>query len=149
MVALAVVAVLACGNRSTRGPDRLEPALEVEDVSLPVDAELSIEADVKGKPVVSGVAGVLPSDYPRDLPTHEPASIVDFGAAVGGWSFVEFDTPTFRDRVVTSLEEQLSRAGWRVETVAPGRLKASRGDIEIRFDVSDMRPGSRIRVEYR
>lgn len=127
----------------------MEPALEVEDVSLPVDAELSIEADVKGRPVISGVAGVLPSDYPRGLPTHEPASIVDFGAAAGGWSFVEFDSPTSPERVVTSLEQRLSRTGWQVDGGVQNRLEARRDGVEIRLVVTGLKPGARIRVEYR
>jgi len=141
--------LFACPQQEARETARAEDALEVEDVTLPVDTGLSTETDVKGPKIVQGVAGVLPSDYPRSLPTPEPSSVNDFGSASGGMRFVEFDSPTSAPTVAASLEERLLRSGWQLRVVGEGRLEASKGGAQVSIAVSDLYSGSRIRVEYR
>jgi hypothetical protein len=127
----------------------VEESLEVEEISLPVDSGLSTESDVKGPPIVQGVSGVLPSDYPRGLPTHEPSSVSDVGDRPDGGRFVEFESPTSAATVAAELESRSRRAGWHVEKTGPGRFRASKDGMRVGLEVSELFSGSRIRVEYK
>lgn len=148
IVAVAGLPLVGCRQEVADSMEQEAP-LEVEDVAPAVDAGLSTDADIKGPPIVSGVSGVLPSDYPRDLPTHEPASIVDFGGTASGWSFVELDTPSRRPLVSASLSDRLTRAGWSINGEGDTALTASKGAVRVRISFVDLEPGTRIRVEYR
>jgi hypothetical protein len=140
--------LLACPQQEAGEGSRGDEALEVEDVTLPVDTALSIEADVKGPKFVEGIGGVLPSDYPLGLPTHEPSSVEGFGTLPNGRRFVEFDSPTAAAAVAASLEERLRLSGWQSRVVAEGRFEASKEGSQVSIAVSDLYSGSRIRVEY-
>jgi hypothetical protein len=149
LLALVVSFMFACSDQQAPDSAATEEALEVEDVSLPVDSGLSTETDVKGPPIVQGVSGVLPSDYPRGLPTHEPSSVSDIGDRPDGGRFVEFESPTGAATVAAGLESRLRRAGWHLETTGPGRFRAAKDGVQVDLEVSDLFSGSRIRVEYR
>jgi hypothetical protein len=148
---LFVLAACGDGTRQREATPGAGEPLEIEDVSPPVDAGLSTDSDVKGARIedVAGVSGVFPGDYPRDLPMHEPASIVDFGAAPEGWSYVDLDSPSSRALVAADLERRLMGAGWAVEDLAADGLRASRAGVEVRMSLTGSSAGTRIRVEYR
>ena len=141
--------LLSCSPRDGQETASRQEVLEVEDESLPVDAALSPETDVKGPPIVQGVSGVLPSDYPRGLPTPEPSSVSDVGDGPNGMRFVELESPTGSSTVVTDLQSRLKSSGWSVSRIADGRFEASKQGAEVRFEISPLYSGSRIRVEYR
>jgi len=153
-LAVALLVLAACGEEARRRggtPGGGEP-LEIEDVTPPVDAGLSTDNDVKGAKIddaATGISGVFPGDYPRDLPMHEPASIIDFGAASGGWSYVDLDSPSSRALVAADLERRLTRSGWTVESSGAEGLRASRAGEEVRMSLTGSSAGTRIRVEYR
>lgn len=126
-----------------------EEGLEVEEITLPVDSGLSTETDIKGPPIVQGVSGVLPSDYPHELPTHKPSSVSDVGDQPDGGRFVEFESPTSAATVAAGLESRSKRAGWHVEKTGSGRFRASKDGMRVDFEVTDLFSGSRIRVEYK
>lgn len=144
--AVVLVAGLACAP-SVGERDESGAAVEVEDVALPVDAELTLEDDVKGPKIVQGLGGVLPSDYPRDLPIHLPSSIVDFGRGAEV-AFVEFESPTSKAAVAAGLRRRLAEAGWEL-TAGQGSWVATRDGRRARFELDDSGGGTRIRVEYR
>ena len=137
----------ACAPQGERSSSTREP-LEVEDVSMPVDVALSTEQDVKGPPIIQGVSGVLPGDYPRDLPTHEPSSVSDYGPRPEGGSFVELESPSAKAAVVSSMTERLQRGGWQLTVTGNGRLKAVKGAATVSFEITELYSGSRIRIEY-
>lgn len=118
--------------------------LETVDVGEPLDAELSTESDTKARGVGSHVAGVLPEGFPRDLPLPAPATLVDFGGAGAGQSFVEFFSPDSATTLGPRWERQLAAAGWSRSGAA-----WSRAGRRVRVIVEGSPPGSRVRIEYR
>lgn len=149
LLILVVVAFAACGGSQTGGDQQTAEPLEVEEISLPVDSGLSTETDRKGPPIVQGVAGILPSDYPRDLPIHKPSSVSDFGTAENGSRFVELESPTGMASVAAGLEQQLRQAGWTLERSGTGAYRVSKDGSVVTIVVSELYSGSRIRIEYR
>jgi hypothetical protein len=148
-VILAISPLLACSPDGGKESADTGEVLEVEEVSLPVDAALTTEADVKGPRVAQEVSGALPSDYPLGLPTPEASSVSGTGRSPDGRRFVEFESLAAASTVVAGLEARLRNFDWAVSTIGDGRLRASRKGLEASFEVSDFHQGSRIRVEYR
>jgi hypothetical protein len=148
LLAFVMPLLLGCQKPEQREATAVSDALEVEDVAPAVDSGLSTDADIKGPPIIQGVSGVLPSDYPRLLPTHEPSSVSAFGTGDDGRSFAEFDSPTPAPTVAGSLKDRLRRSGWHLEEVGDGRFRASKDGIDATFEISDLYSGSRIRVDY-
>ncbi len=71
-----------------------------------------------------GLLGVLPGDFPTDLWAYEPASIVDFGAAEAGRSYVSLRTVAPPQEVSRRFQAQEQSRGWQV-TEAPRLCSAS------------------------
>ncbi len=70
------VPALAC-----RAPaERAEATLSTVEVTAKPDVGASLAADEVGAPLAqpTGIAGVLPDGFPRDVPLPEPSSLVDF-----------------------------------------------------------------------
>jgi hypothetical protein len=74
---LAAALLAACGNPSA---EKREKPLETVDVTDQPDASATLETDTVARPRTDGerVAGVLPADFPRDVPLPVPSSLVDF-----------------------------------------------------------------------
>lgn len=146
---IVVVIMAGCRGVDSARSSGVEESPEVEDIDLPIGVALSTAEDVKGPPIISGVSGVLPTTYPRNLPTHEPSSIVDFGTTQDGWSFVELDTASSPASVISGLRRRLPEAGWSLSADRSDSLRASSGNTSVRVSVQELVPGSRIRIEYR
>lgn len=75
---LGLLVAAACGRAPARTADA---PLETVDVTAKPDAAATLDADRVEAPRAdaAGFAGVLPPDFPRDVPLPEPSSLVDFG----------------------------------------------------------------------
>ena len=149
LILAAVVVAAGCAPTKSGGGEQAAQPLEVEEISLPVDSALSTEADRKGPPVVQGVAGVLPSDFPRDVTVHTPSSVSDFGDTADGSRFVELESPTAVAAVTASFEQRLRGQGWVVRRSGADALQVSKNGRAVTITISQLDSGSRIRVEYR
>ncbi len=94
------------------------------------------------------LAGVLPSDFPPDLPVFRPSSIVDFGQPTSASRFVTVDTSAPAGQARGSLEGQLRRAGWRLEPISESTWSCTKDGRRVRVVLEDLRSGTRIRYEY-
>lgn len=141
---LAIVwlfALTACDGSSST-PDQPEE-LETVDVGGGVDAELTTEFDERARQVEIDMGGVLPSDFPPEMPVFVPSSVVDFGPG-----FVEVDAPVPTAEVQTSLGAQIQSAGWAVDSTGDGGSVYSRAGQRVRITLTDLGSGTRVRYEY-
>jgi len=137
----------ACGRKMGPGSDESKP-LETVEVDEGPEAALTTEYDEFAAPrPAQEMAGVLPSDFPSDVPIFSPSSLVDFGSP-GGERYVELDTSAPMNGVRASLESQLSNAGWR-STGSSGEARVfTKAGRELRVVLQDLSAGTRIRYEY-
>ena len=145
--AMLVPAVLLGCGRSEPKP-RKPKELETVDVGSGYDADLSTSTDPRERRIESELGGVLPSDFPADMPIFSPSSIVDFGQPGGSGRFVEVDTPVPRSEVTSSLGARIERAGWAVDSVGEGGNTYSNEGRRVRVILTDIGSGTRIRYEY-
>ena len=92
-------------------------------------------------------SGVLPSDFPADLPLYDPSNLTDFGGE-GGARFVLLFTPDAATMVRDRMRAELARSGWALIDGGGERGTWRRGSRSVILDVRDARPGTEIRVEY-
>ena len=143
---LVPVVFLGC-SRSEPEPKKPKD-LETVDIGAGYDAGLSTSADKRERRVESELGGVLPSDFPADMPIFSPSNIVDFGQPGGSGRFVVVDTPVPRSEVTSSLGARIERAGWAVESVGEGGNTYSNEGRRVRVILTDLGSGTRIRYEY-
>lgn len=138
--------LLAAGCRDRPPPVPVE--LETVDVSPTIDAELSTENDLQAVRRTPTLSGVLPGGVPADLPLVVPASVVDFGPAGGGRAYLELDTGRPPAEVRAWLGERLPAAGWTISAIGEAGLEARKGPRRVGYRLTDLAPGTRIRVDY-
>lgn len=138
---LLVIGLPAC-DRSAAKPDKPKE-LETIDVDGGLDAELTIEFDERAKQVEIDIGGVLPSDFPSEMPVFSPSSIIDFGPG-----FVEVDSAVSAAEVRSTLGARIQRSGWAVDSIGDGGSVYSRGGHRVRVVVREVGSGTRIRYEY-
>ncbi|MCG8458816.1 MAG: hypothetical protein MI919_21260 [Holophagales bacterium] len=119
--------------------------LEAEDVASPI--EIPTEDDIQEKPREKGLAGVLPENFPGDLPIFLPSSLVDFGPAGAGF-FVDLLTPSAASAVSADLRTRLRETGWRLSDHGTGTLQLEKGGRQVKLTISGDHPGTRFRYEY-
>jgi hypothetical protein len=141
---MAVALLLAAACRPS--PDA-EPKLEAVDVGPAL--EIDIEGDQQAIQRPPELVGILPEDFPKDLPLYLPASLVEFGTAADGWIYVELLSPHTLAQVESALPARLSKGGW---TAAGGQLRQGRdyrkGGRRVRLAIEDAKPGTLYRFEY-
>jgi hypothetical protein len=139
-----LVALVAC-NRGPRAERAAGGELETVEVAPPPDAAASLEGDeVERRRQESGLAGILPSDFPRDLPLPLPASLIDVERSGGEVAILLASTSscaTLRE----SHRHQLAAAGWREEGAGSFRQGGRRAAVAYR----DSRPGCHARIAVR
>jgi len=140
--ALLLVISLAACDRSAAKPDKPKD-LETVDIGGGLDAELTTEFDEREKQVEIDIGGVLPSDFPSEMPVFSPSSIIDFGPG-----FVEVDSLVPAAEVRSTLGARIQRSGWTVDSIGDGGSVYSRGSHRVRVVVRDAGSGTRIRYEY-
>lgn len=91
--------------------------------------------------------GVLPSDFPADLPLYDPSNLTDFGSD-GGARYVLMFTPDAATMVRDRMQVELARSGWAQIDGDEVRGTYRRGSRAVILDIRDANPGTEIRVEY-
>lgn len=101
-LALALSACRPAADDAESGPTiDVEPALEV-----------STDDDVvEVRPKNDGLSGILPGDFPSDVPLVLPASLVDYGEENGA-QYIELATGKGRGSVEKGIVGLLTDRGW-------------------------------------
>jgi hypothetical protein len=142
-----VIAGLTASCRSSEEPGRIE--IETVDVQAEIDAALTTAYDETA--IIHGdtVAGVLPGDFPGDIPLYVPASLIEMGSSESGRRFVVFATPDRRDQVHRGVIDKLINAGWNELTADPnGVTTFGRGARRVWIRVQAADALTEIVIEY-
>ena len=146
--ALAVIAILLAGCGQTPAARRGIGDVETVEVDAGPGAELTTEFDEQAQQLDSSLAGVVPEDFPEDVPIYTPSSLVDFGEIREGWRYLEFDTAKTPPAVRAKLKTGLVDNGWLPSTAGGGVESYLKGGRRLGINLSDLHPGTRIRYEY-
>ena len=140
---LACGLITACQSQDTSGGGEIETI----DVVPGRTSALTTAFDETAPTRSEAFSGVLPQDFPPDLPLYDPSSLTECGDA-GGGRYVLLFTPDTVTMVRDRMAAQLSRSGWtRIDGDAV-RGTYRRGSQSVILDVQDANPGTEIRVEY-
>ena len=140
----ALIAAVVFGG-CRRDPER-QPELEAVDVGPAL--EIATDDDPKEIERPPELIGILPADFPRDLPLYLPASLIEFGTADDGWVFVDLLTPHAPATVERELSKLLAERGWTSSTATSGARQLRKGGTRARLRVENARPGTRYRYAY-
>jgi len=138
-LALALTLSLGCGG--SRGSGDVD---EIIDVEMPIEVDTS--EDPQAVPRKLQLVGILPQDFPEDVPLYLPASLIDFGTQGRGRT-VTLLTPHELSQMRPAYEDLLRRAGWILNRVDSG-VELSKGQRRVRMRWMDGDPGSAYLVEY-
>lgn len=135
--------VLSCAQEAPE-PASNPDQLVVEDVALPIDAAVDVDADPKAVARQhESVGGILPDDFPAHFSLPRPASIIDLSSE-GEWAVVVLRTANGPGAVASFFARELPRGGWAEEAGVwqrEGRL--------VRIAVKAIPDGSRVELSYR
>ena len=121
---------------------------EVQTVDIPPPLTIEIESDQQAAEREPELVGILPGDFPEDLPIYLPASLIDFGSADGAGS-VTLITPHTISRVRDELQRSAAAEGWSLEVdEAAGALTLQKGSRRARIRITNSAPGTTYQVEY-
>jgi hypothetical protein len=147
-VAVAAWSILAC-RRPVEDPATEEAVdLEVVDVDEPIDSRIRPEDDPRAQLRERGLVGVLPGNFPQDLWAYEPASIVDFGEAEAGRSYVSFRTVGEPSEVSRRFQAQERARGWEVTAPASTLLTFTKDRRLVEAELEQRGNETWIRIEY-
>ncbi len=121
---------------------------EIKTVDVPPLLTFDVEQDPQEAQRVPELAGVLPGDFPSDLPLYAPSSLIDFGSTEGGPRYVVLLSPHTRPRVAGELEKLLRESGWVVEPGPSSSQWLRKDGYRVRLVFEDSSPGARYRIEY-
>lgn len=140
-------AVLASSCKPAEEPSRIE--LTTIDVQPHIDAALTTAYDETAIVYGDTVSGVLPSDFPQDIPLYIPASLINMGTSETGRPFVVLATPHGSDLVNQAVVDRLAKAGWTaVSTDSSGLTTFGRGSRRVWLRVETSGVLTEITVEY-
>ena len=149
--AIVVVALVLGGGAAACRRAETAPAdetIETVDVGEGIDSNIRPEEDVRAEVRERGLLGVLPGDFPGDLWVYEPASIVDFGAAEGGRSFVALRAVATPAEVARRLRAEESARGWEASAATSTLLTFSKGGRRVEAELEQRGNETWIRIEY-
>ena len=140
--------VLACQTADRTESESATEPLVIEDVALPVDAMLSTEEDTKDKTPRARVAGMLPGDFPADLPLPPPSSVVDYSGDGAPARFVVLESPVSQSVLADAFENRLRASGWQLRQDG-STWAVERQGYGATIQLTAHGEGTQIRVEYR
>ena len=132
---------------STSGMSDSGEILATEEVAGPIDAELSTEADPRGRRGVES-GRVLPPGFPAELPIPAGASVVEQGRSKDGKRFVVLGTSASAVGLPASWASLLEVEGWSVHRSGDSTLRAAKRALAITATVTPAGAGSRLRIVY-
>lgn len=141
----AVLWLLACGGDPAPEMDR-QPSKTI-DVQ-PVIEEVEITGDPQAVARQPTLSGVLPSDFPSDVPLFLPASLIDFGGTAEGLRSVSLATPVGQSKVDAQLTALLNEAGWRAGGGQGETRRFSKGERTVRLRIEGASTGAVYHFEY-
>lgn len=142
VVAFGALAAFACGGGDTSGGAEIE----IVDVEPSLTSHMTTTYDVEAPERGDAFSGVLPSDFPADLPLYSPSNLTDFGSEKA--RFVLLFTPDAATMVRDGMRGELARSGWTLIDGDGVRGTWRRGSHSVILDIQDARPGTEIRIEY-
>lgn len=145
IIALGLL-LAACPSAQDAEPS-LE-SLETKDVTAAADANLSTEEDTVGQQRVEKAAGVLPGDFPADIPLLEPYSVIDFGETSGGRKYVQLAIPVHAETVRERYLNKVQAAGWAIANLDPWIATATKEGRSVVLVLAGAKTGSELRIEY-
>lgn len=139
-VGLCALVLGGCPGETDDSP----PELVAEDVGSKI--EISPEDDVREvRRPQNQLSGVLPSDFPDDLPLHLPASLVDFGSESA--PYVELLAQGSKSAIVADLTGRLRAGGWSLEGGGDAWTARRDGRV-VKLTVRGGGSGATYRYEY-
>lgn len=142
-VVLCLVAAAGCpGSGSSESGE-----IETVDVRPSRTSMLTTAYDVEAPERREAFTGVLPSDFPSDLPVYDPSNLTDFGDEDRS-RFVLLFTPDAVTMVRDRMRGELAQSGWALIEGSLERGTWRRGSQSVVLDIHDARPGTEIRIEY-
>lgn len=148
---LLFAALLLAWTSACQRPRQDASAGDLDTVEVKPAPESSIEVkdDVKApERGTTGLTGVVPADFPSDVPLYSPASITDFGKTPDGRRQLTFATASAPDEVRTRLVAGLLAHGWGQAAEAGGAMRFEKGGRHVVITVQADPVGSVYRVEY-
>lgn len=136
----ALALYLAGCQPSTEETATLE-AVDVEP-ALVVGTEDDQQAVERGP----ALSGIMPTDFPSDLPLYLPASLIDFGTRDGA-RYVSLLTSSSLSQVERELSELLRQQGWSLAE-ASGSKRLRKGAQQVSLRLENARPGTLYHFEY-
>lgn len=136
------LALFACGRSSQ---DDASGNLEAVDVEPSIS--ITPEDDPQAVERPPELTGILPQDFPSELPLFLPASLVDFGSR-GGKNYVSLLAAASRAKVRGDLESRLKDAGWGVSDSGGGALVLRKGSRRVQLSIRDASPGTLYQFDY-
>lgn len=144
--ALGAALALVLGGCSGGGSQQ-EGGIETVEVEPAPTTVLTTLYDETASQRREAFTGVLPSDFPADLPLYDPSNLTDFGSE-GGARYVLMFTPDAATMVRDRMQVELARSGWAQIDGDDMRGTYRRGSRAVILDIRDANPGTEIRVEY-
>ena len=126
LLGLSLLLALACAPEASLEGDGLE-TIEVLDVDP--TAMLTPDLDEVAAEQAEALIGVLPGDFPPDLPVYQPASLIDFAEPQSGERYVLLSTQSPLAQVKESLEQQLEAQGWSGEAWTASEGEPFAGEV--------------------
>ncbi len=122
-----------------------------ETVDVPPALEIPTENDEVAAPrAVEEVAGLMPSNFPEDLPLHRPSSLVNFGDDdKGAWVELLSDDPPIH--VEQTLTNRLRAGGWSMNPMGSAKnrtFELRRSGHVAKLIIRESGPGTLFRYEY-
>ncbi len=127
---------------------RDSPPQPIETIDVDPGIVIDTSEDPQARERQAGLVGILPGDFPSDLPLYIPASLIDFGETDSGRLTVSLLSPHSVSRVRRGLYAQLREKGWATAAGNGDLVALSKGRKRAWLHLADGRPGTLYRIEY-
>lgn len=125
-----------------------EPEGDAPTIDVPPALTVDTSNDPRAGEEVPVLIGVLPNDFPADLPIYVPASLIDFGVSDRGLRSVSLLSPHPLWRVRQELEKLMRQRGWTAEENGAHGTRWRKEAEEVWLQLENARPGTLYVFEY-